>query len=303
MKLKTLTILSLLIVISFALDFNITNTTGFEGEKLTAYNAIMDCEDILVEMEAKNFSMKFFDDNLVLAKYSFLSEDYKSAIEKTELIKQRKEKSLLMNDDLIALKERIDYYKTIDLNVTAVETNYKVAKEYFNKGDFTSTETIVANANAELDKIKSEAVISQSITEAKKKNIISFVQRNWIALLIGFIIALIIGIFIYAEVEYFINKKKLKMLHIEERVIDDLMKKAQYDHYQNNTIAKDTYQIMMNKYRERKVKINEEIPTITTKLKKGPLGALFVPKKNVEKNLKIIEKAKENKKVNKNEKK
>ena len=87
-------------------------------------------------------------------------------------------------------------------------------------------------------------------------------------LIFGFVGTFIIGRIGYAQISKQLIQKRINSLKRELVVTKELIKKAQEDYYKRKIIAKQEYELIMDKHQERIVEIKERLPVYKQKLKR-----------------------------------
>jgi gas vesicle protein len=242
-----------------------------ENQTQTALDSILHAMEEIKEMKTAGFGTVQATDILILMNYSYQNRDYASVLRRAGEISEIKEKAFLVSDSIKALQSKIKRYNDT-YNITEALPIYEDVLTAFAEERYSDTEDLIAKTYTKLDEIKSASIISQTLLEAGKKNIIYFIKENWPYLLIAGIIIILFIILFYGEIEVMVAKNVLKSLETEKNVLRDLMKKAQIECYQKRTIPQKIYETKMEKYKERMVKIDEELPHLKLAIHRGPIG-------------------------------
>ena len=255
-------------------------SVAFAVTQLEASNALDQAKTARQEALATGLGTQFINDTLILAQYDFDNQNYARSAERSKTIIDRKDAMFRLSDALKALELRVNRTRDSGLEVTSAFQLYLKATGAFQNETLDETETLIEKANAELDKIKSEAIIAQTLLESSKRNIIAFVQDNWQALSITGTILLVAVMLAYGQIRVELAKRKLAEIEIEKRVLSELSKNAQKQNYQDKTISESAYNTMMENYKDRNIKINEETPALKLMVAQGPTSVfrIFIPK-------------------------
>jgi len=196
--------------------------------------------------------------------YEIEKLDYSETIKLTRTINLKKQEAYDILDALNLLKEkeksyreRIDTSKILELieqaEISLREERYEDAESYLKE-----TDTKLEESNLQYYKIKT--LINSS------KN---FFVRNWWQSLSVLLLIIIITPFLLKKIKIVRTKNRLNSLRTELKKLDDLIKSLQKDYFEGSNISKNTYEIRMNKYRERINEIKHTIPVLESIINGG----------------------------------
>jgi len=200
---------------------------------------------------------------------------YDEVLKYTREISSRKQKSYELSDSIRALEIKIDGYKkqvvplspigsvSRKIDTSESESVLKEAKIAFEKERYDETETLLAEANKNLETKKAELTIVNVITTSGK----SFIEKNWRGILIFTTVTIISGLMIWRSYRIKMVRDKLKKLKIELGSLQKLMEKTQIERFKEGNISHSTYEIRMEKYNERLNEVKQTIPVLEGMLK------------------------------------
>ncbi|MBI2629503.1 hypothetical protein HYW76_00210 [Candidatus Pacearchaeota archaeon] len=285
-----------------------SNSNQIVNEKIItkqdALQAINDSEQIIKEMQEKNFSVVYMNDSLIEAKLVFEQARYAEILRDNN--STDKEKTDARNALRLVKWQDIDYadvlvytndiqsrkeiaYLLLD-KISVEDNNLNNNAELKSVGLFSSSSAGISNetlniliqaklAFSEERYNDSENLLTEfnlalekekaqlSTLSGIKKGAMNFFQRYWIHIILLLIILGIVGYFTYKRYEKKLLINKIRKMKTEERVLNDLMKKTQTERFKENKISGLVYNIRMKKYEERLQEIKEELPVLEERLR------------------------------------
>ncbi len=273
--------------------------------KQDALQAINESEQIIIEMQEKNFSVNYMNDSLIEAKrvfeqarYAEILRDnnstekekqearaalslikwqnitYADVLTYTKNIKERKENAFLLLDKISVEENNLNSNAELKSAELFSSPPLKLSSEtlaIFEQAKLAFSEERYNDAERLLEEYKK--VVEQERAQAStlsgiKNGAMNFFQRYWIQIIFFLIILGIAGYFIYKKFEKKILINKIKKMKTEEQVLNDLMKKTQTERFKENKISGLVYNIRMKKYEERLQEIKEELPVFEERLRR-----------------------------------
>ncbi len=192
--------------------------------------------------------------------------DYATVIQKTKEIEEIKERAFEVNDLITALEMRSGELEGT-INVTIVRQLLEEARAKFRQEAYDEAEELANKGFDELDKRAAEATQLKLMYKQGRESLTSFVKNNWLWIIIVAAAAFIVGFATYRITRRELLKRRLKNLKLERDILNDLIKKAQVDRFQKGQITKKEFEIKVQRFKERLVEVNKEIPIVMGKLK------------------------------------
>lgn len=236
-------------------------------ENQTAY-LLSQAEKDINEMSDAGFGVVFVNDALLDAKKAFNATLYSIVTEKTRLISERKIQAYNISDSLTALNLGVEELKEYDLNTSEIRGLLNKSRIAFHQERYEEAEGFIKQGYTKLTNIRAEATLVQVRIRAVRENMISFLRDNQTNIIIGGIVVAVIAYFVLSNIMVIRIKNRLRDMKAEKLVLKNLMKKAQYEHFQKGTLTKESYEIKMGKYRERMREIKELIPVLKSRIGK-----------------------------------
>ncbi|MFC1754902.1 hypothetical protein ACFL96_16155 [Thermoproteota archaeon] len=215
------------------------------------------------EMNNTRFAFIFVIDQLIDMKRALNVSDYEQVIEISEIIRQRKERAYYISDSIKILAREIAQEKSKGLEVTLAEVLLQRAMDEFNRELYNEAENSIFQASTALDEARADVTMIEVIAEASK----GFFIRNWKNMLGVFIVICLILLLSYNRLRSEWAERRLRKLKAEKKVLADLTKKAQIDHFKKGILPGPTYNVKMDYYRKRLVYIKKEIPVLEAVVK------------------------------------
>ncbi len=232
-----------------------------------AKDSLAAAEKDIADMIKSGFGTAFVNDTLFDANNALNKSDYELAIKKAELISQRKSRAYNISDSTRAAWLGIEDIESSGLNATKAREFLNKSLYAFNNDRYEESESLINRAYSEIANAKAEATLVNVMLKSAEDNLISSVKANAAAILIMFVAMIPAAYFILNRVAMARAKNKAAELEIEMKVLADLMKQAQSDHFERGTMTKNTYDIRMNKFKERANEIKRILPVLKNRAK------------------------------------
>lgn len=233
---------------------------------------ISEGEEILEEMQALGYSTAYIEDLLfeakrVMAKEFKTIDDYEFIREIHAKINKRKEETLFLHDKIQLAKKYIAGLDRSAGNFSEIDARYESVVNRFNRGQFKELREDIDLIYTRAEEIMIEQSRMQAYLKASQRTLKNYVKNNWLELLIGFVLVLIV--ITYASDRIYRRKlqHELEDFKIEKKTIKRLMKKAQEDHYAKGKISKAKYTLKMKHLKNREVEISEREPVVQERVK------------------------------------
>jgi len=285
-----------------AIDYDTLTLENISQE--LAFNAILQAESDMQEMQEQGFSITWVNDALIEAKSYFKGEDYtslleqietinntekrekarillaeaqekigipvdyKTVLEKTQSINERKLRAYELRDNFKVSEMRIKEIEELRLNVSPLYSIFSEAETEFKDERYEEAESLLAEIGPLISKIKAENTVLKAIYKAGTETTFSFIKQYYKWLIALIIILSIITFIFYNRFMVKLLKDKVKETTIEKKVLEDLMVKAQSDYYSKGILPKHTYDVKVDKYKEGLMQIKHKLPVIQARLHK-----------------------------------
>ncbi len=206
--------------------------------------------------DEKEYINKLYAISQRIPPYEVEQQNLSRVEEYTQQIAHTKEKIYDVSDSISVLEREILNLKSKKANVVQAEATLERAKEEFSKERYDDSIALLRETVTRLQESKSELTRVKALLVLSR----SFVERNWIAILI--IIGLILVLVNPAvnAVQRVIAKRKVIELKEELKTVQSLIVRAQEDCFKYKKITPDTYKILEGRYRAKIASIREEIP-------------------------------------------
>ncbi|MFQ5816275.1 MAG: hypothetical protein ACE5G7_07250, partial [Candidatus Hydrothermarchaeaceae archaeon] len=242
-----------------------------------ASEALSRAREDAAEMSDLGLGTTYVDDALRDATKAMEDGGYLRVIERANDISARKERAFSISDSLRALDLRIKDVEEKGLDSSSAREMRDAALDAFGKENYDEAEEFIFLSNNNLDGVEAEYSLVQARYNAARDNLGSYVRRHRLGIVLALVLVVVIGLIIYYLAAVSITQHRLKDLELEKEVLSDLMEKTQVDYFKKNAMSRDTYDIRMRTYRERRVEVDESIPMLRARLE-GLRGLGFEPR-------------------------
>jgi hypothetical protein len=226
---------------------------------------------------------------------------YDAVIVYTNQIKERRDRTFILYDSLIATKISLMPEGSLDTSITGMVSLIEEVNES------TGEKVFILDSDVELDEetkelfdeaVKAfydgredaEDLLIQLRQHIEAKNLESAtanalknnLKRNWVGVLIFLVtLGLIVYVF-YKNVSHRKLGQKIEKMKLEKRAIFELIKKLQQERFKENKISDFVYKIKMKKYKNRSAVINSILPVLESNYKSREIKKVEKDSKNKE---------------------
>lgn len=286
-----------LLAIALIIIITLAPAHAQENETVTArdaLDAIVDANELLEAMQEEGFNTTYVEDMLIAARREFQGENqswlieaynnstfedkqnyldvlleaqeayaagkrypnYAEAMTLTQSISERYDEAIVLSDELRALELKIIEYEGLGVNTSEANEFHEEAREAFHHERYEEVGGFIAEADEDLEDERAEITTLNVLRNASK----SFLEMYW-----KYMVGLAILTLVVTAVTWVVTRRarargKVKMLKIEESTMQNLMKKAQKEHFQDKTLPTTTYNLRIQKYREKLADVRSMIP-------------------------------------------
>ncbi|MBI4167435.1 MAG: hypothetical protein HY515_00615 [Candidatus Aenigmarchaeota archaeon] len=244
-----------------------STASGQIAENKTDY-MLSQAEKDISEMSDSGFGVVFVTDALLDARKAFNATLYSIVAEKTSLISERKIQAYNISDSLSALNFGIQELEGYGLNTSEIKEFLNRGKIAFQQERYEEAEGLIKQGYTKLTDTRAEATLIQVRIKAVRENMVSLLKDNQTNITVGSVVAAVVAYVTLSRIVVTRTKNRIKDLKAEKSVLKNLMKKAQYEHFQKGILTKESYEIKMNKYKERVREIKELMPVLKYRIRK-----------------------------------
>lgn len=220
-----------------------------------------------IEKEEDLFRKKYLESLLAVAettpKFAIEKQDFLELVRTVEEIKITKQFAYSVLDTISIVKEKESQYNVLGVNTLNAQDLIKEAEKAFSENRYEDAKSYIERVNLMLDESQKEFEREQRILFLSS----SFIERNWLYILISIAIILIISVPSFK----IYNRKRLKIkisdLEIEKNKLTELIKQAQEERFNKKTLSKLTYDIRVDRYQKRMAEITRTLPVLRSLLK------------------------------------
>ncbi|HLC87044.1 MAG TPA: hypothetical protein VJH65_02075 [Candidatus Nanoarchaeia archaeon] len=187
---------------------------------------------------------------------------YSNVLFYTNEIKNRKERAFVIYDNLISLGLRFERLEKKGLDLADCRNLLDSATVSFHEDRYDESEGFLINAEKCLEEKNLELARLGAFAKGTK----TFIRDNWAYFLLFLIFISAIGFFSARKISKKLIERKIKKLKLEQSVLINLIKEAQYKRFKTKEIPEIIYNIRMNKYNNRIDEIKSILPVLEPKL-------------------------------------
>lgn len=224
---------------------------------------------IIQEMLDNEFTITRIDDLYKESKLTIELGSYDRAEEIYRDVLDTENKAFEVSNSFISTQRLLEELDGQDLEVSHLYEKFHEAYNKFTINDYEEAESIVEEINTEGEALKASNLIFGVITKSELKfNLISFIQKYWLIMVIILVFLIIFVLFFYTKVYDAILMNRIRKLRKEREAIINMIKKYQEDYFKKKILSKESYNTAVDEYQERELKIKELIPILESKLSK-----------------------------------
>ncbi len=128
--------------------------------------------------------------------------------------------------------------------------------------------TLVEELNKKIIEIQAQSTRLGIFYEATSRGVKQFLVRNWIFLVSVIVIAIILYFIYKKRISRYLIKRKISNLELKKETLKSLIKRTQYEYFQEGKIAEGVYNIRTAKFAELVRDIDRQIPLLREDLEK-----------------------------------
>ncbi|MFH1249214.1 MAG: hypothetical protein V1660_03610 [archaeon] len=250
-------------VISFLIVSNLVSAISKED----ALPLLEKANQSVMEMRNAGLTTHYANDLLNEA-YSYFEEgDYESVSELTQQIADSKNRAIVITDFINKTKQKIAESKYLQKDEFSEEI--AAGQNALDENRYEDAENTIQNIYQKINEIESQPFLIKSIRKTQiREKAIYILKKYWYILIPAFIAAIIILSLIGRIASSIILKVKIRNLKKEKETIISLIKEAQQDYFETNSMSKERYTQSIERYQQRIIEIEELLPLMQEKYRK-----------------------------------
>ncbi|MCX6748817.1 MAG: hypothetical protein NT076_04385 [Candidatus Pacearchaeota archaeon] len=269
-QIAALLIAILAINLALALDQNLTI-------KEKAFNCIEESKATMAELEKAKFNIIRVNDSLHKAENLYQAQlvlelqknnpDFSSVIPHCQEISNIRNQAYKVRDELYSA---LIFYNETSLKVNMSESDSLLEQinQEIQDERYEQALVLIEELNKEIIELQAQATRLNIFYEATSRGIKQFFMKNWIYIA-AIVIILIILYFIYKKrIAKFLIKRKISGLELKKDTLKNLIKKTQYEYFQEGKIAEGIYNIRTKKFAELIRDVERQLPLLQEDLEK-----------------------------------
>ena len=210
--------------------------------------------DYINDLKENNFNILKIDSLSNSLNELLLSHDYSEIQKIHDKIRTLKNNAFQAVDIVQATKKEMKNFNNNGIDTPETRRLLLLAQSAIDRGDYTSA---LNRAN--------DAKLTIALETVGKFNLIAYISNNWLISLFVFICLCILLDLILISLNYFIIWRKIILLKDEIYIISKLIKKIQFQCFEENTMSMEEYHAAANQYEKRLDKIIESKIAFETK--------------------------------------
>jgi hypothetical protein len=226
------------------------------------------------EMQEAGFTTIMINDTLTEANQLFEAQralelqggraDYSFILTKTREIAQLKQQAFETWDELEALRIRIE---SLDYDSEAVVV-YSKARTEFNNERYDLALDAIEEAHMKISEEEASRTRVTAIALAGTKTVAGFFTNNWKEICITLAMLFLLWLFFHKKIQIGLIDRKISNLRLEKEVLQEMIKKSQYEYFHLLKMPEDVYNIRIEKFGELIRDIDRKIPLLVTEREK-----------------------------------
>jgi hypothetical protein len=163
-----------------------------------------------------------------------------------------------INTSLVVVKDKLEEYGGLNVNVTESEKLYLLGLDSFNQERYDESESTLAKANSELEL----GLTKVAVTDVLAKEGMSYLKEHKMGISIFLILLIVFGPVVFRRIRLYRLTRNIKDKELENEVLIELIKKSQVERFRLGSIDNPTYHIKLDKYMEKISKIKSMLPVL-----------------------------------------
>lgn len=182
---------------------------------------------------------------------------YDNVLEYTFEIEERKNEAFLLLDQISIARLKIN-----DRSSENLISIFNSAESAFENERYSEATAFLDEFASTYDEERASELNAFGLSEGAK----NFFEKNWIYILAGLFVLIILGYFIFEKIRRVIIRRKIEKLDAEKVVLKKLMKTAQEDRFSKNSLSDLAYKARMKKYADKIREIKQILPGLKKKI-------------------------------------
>lgn len=290
MKPYTLKKIICLIALFIVLILFSSVVTAQNATREEAVSAIEQAQEIKTELSLLNFSVQWYIDMINESLYTLQLADlslqlqqneslvdastklllkakqeefsYDAVIEIVSSIKQRKDLTYSLFDELVILQRSLESYEELGVDVSVVSLQLSQARDAFNREQYAQAQDLLQKTANSLNQLEAKNTTVSLLLRSSK----NYFQNNYKEAIIVFAVAALISFILIRHFSIKRLRRKVKNFKAEKRSLQRLEKKIQTQRFKNSAISQAVFLRKKEQYDKRLSELEEIIPTYEKRL-------------------------------------
>ena len=263
------------IILIFAIIILINFSSALSNESINANEKLLQAENAIEEMaqlgipitrvnETYYGAKQIYDAQISLEKLR-RNTDYRLVEEYSSEITLIKDVAIQSSDEL---KIFLEFYNESSqgTDLSEMDEDYNSIITSFEEERFEDTTELISKGYDTISELEASQTAVNAFRTASSKNIKNFFKNNWLELLIGLGIAIVLFLIFQTSIKIILVKRKKKNLLLRKATIEGLIKNLQKGYFMVNKISRLQYHTRLEKFEEMIRDINRELPLLDEKM-------------------------------------
>ena len=235
----------------------------------SSVNHVIDAKYAIDDMKLRNLATARANDLFNEALMAIELRNFDKAAENSQQIIKLKDKSYQLEYKINEVNEVIKNLESQGIDAVASRQYLKNAGEKYASNNYEEAEKLLDAAMKEAENSRSASLIFGLVQKSSLKfKLEEFIKLYWWILLLAFFSVFAISIAARKVFSHRLLERKIRNLGKEQDALIELMKNLQNDYFRKKTVSRHSYEMVLDKYQARMLKISEKIPVLESKLMK-----------------------------------
>lgn len=238
---------------------------GVQEEVLLADNALLQAQEMITELSSAGFSTQRLEDIFLSMQVMYASQvssenpDFSSLHARFKELSSLRDLAFEMSDEILVLEMRLEQE---ELDMSSVYPFIDRARADLVAERYENINSHIIGGYAEIDSVNALSTRAGVLLAASRDRVEVFFERYAVILLMSVFSVVILFFVARTPLRLFRIRSRIRRLFLEQEVVRDLIKKAQKEYFEEQSLAESQYQVRIAKYGDLLRDINRQIPLL-----------------------------------------
>ena len=179
-----------------------------------------------------------------------------------------KETAFQARDELFSLEKSLEILEERGVDVSEGEKAVNEIRQRIDNEEYEKAAELIEPAREKIAEIESSSTGLKIFYRATKRNLLDFLKENYIGILSGVFIIMLVYVLFRKRVMRFIIKRKIGKLEIRKSNLKKLIQETQKQYFQDGEISEGIYNIRVKKFAELTRDIDRQLPLLQEEMVK-----------------------------------